>query len=200
MERKSTRIMREQIKRGYLKLAILYALIKGPLHGYELIKKIKENTFDLLTPRAGSLYPALKELEADGLIKGEWQHRKRRIKVYAITDKGREAFREVIEKHFSIASAISKWILTQFASLHFIENIEATPVFMQAVKIILLDENAAVEEKIEALKDFRERLQRLNEVLGRLVTNVDKRIKSLEAETKSFKSNIAAEHKTTEQL
>jgi len=181
---KSMEMMREQIKKGYLKLAILYTLLKGPLHGYEIIKRIRENTFDLLTPTAGSLYPALKELEVNGLIKGEWRQRKRRIKVYMITDRGREAFRRIIEKHFSIASAIRKWLLKQLAPIHFVEIDETTPVFMQAVKVILLDENATIKERIEALKDLKMRLQELNEIIGKIVSSIDKRISSLEAEIK----------------
>ena len=185
--KKSTEIMKEQIKKGYLKLAILYTLLRGPLHGYEIIKRIRENTFDLLTPTAGSLYPALKELEANGLIRGEWHQQKRRIKVYAITDKGREAFRQVIEKHFSIASAIRKWLLKQLAPVHPVEIGETTPVFMQIVKVLLLNENATIKDRIEALRDLKERLQQLNEVIDKLVSNIDRRIRSLEAEIKSLK-------------
>jgi len=184
---KSTEIMKEQIKKGYLKLAILYTLLKGPLHGYEIIKKIRKNTFDLLTPTAGSLYPALKELEANGLIRGEWHQQKRRIKVYAITDKGREAFRQVIEKHFNIASAIRKWLLKQLAPIHPIEIDGTTPVFMQIVKVILLDEDATTKEKIEALKDLKKRLWQLNKVINKLMFNIDKKIRSLEAEISLLK-------------
>jgi len=183
MERESTEIMKEQLKKGYLKLAILYTLLRGPLHGYEMIKRIKESTFDLLTPTAGSLYPALKELESDGFITGRWIQQKRKIKVYMITEKGKEAFREVIDNHFKLASAIRGWLLTRLAPIHPIEEEPTAPALMQqAVKIILLGDNVKVEERIEFLKEFKRILQRVNETIGKLIVSIDKRIRDLEAE------------------
>ncbi|MEM2527763.1 MAG: PadR family transcriptional regulator [Candidatus Bathyarchaeia archaeon] len=184
MEKESTEIMKEQLKKGYLKLAILYTLLRGPLHGYEMIKRIKESTFNLLTPTAGSLYPALKELESDGFITGRWVQQRRRVKVYMITEKGKEAFKEVIDKHFRLASAIRGWLLTRLAPIHPIEGEEPTaPALMQqAVKIILLGDNVRVEERIEFLKEFRRVLQRVNETINRLIVSIDKRIMDLEAE------------------
>ncbi|MEM2341017.1 MAG: PadR family transcriptional regulator [Candidatus Bathyarchaeia archaeon] len=175
--------MKEQLKKGYLKLAILYTLLRGPLHGYEMIKRIKESTFDLLTPTAGSLYPALKELESDGFITGRWIQQKRKIKVYMITEKGKEAFREVIDNHFKLASAIRGWLLTRLAPIHPIEEEPTAPALMQqAVKIILLGDNVKVEERIEFLKEFKRILQRVNETIGKLIVSIDKRIRDLEAE------------------
>lgn len=187
MKEKSTEVMKEQLKKGYLKLAILYTLLKGPLHGYEMIKRIKENTFGLLTPTAGSLYPALKELEADGFIKGRWCLQKRRMKVYMITDEGKEAFREVIEKHFSLASAIRGWLLKQLAPVHYAEENKETPELMQrAIRIILLNESIAANERMIFLKDFKEKLQQINRIINNLISSVDKRIEELKEESKNF--------------
>ncbi|MEM1530922.1 MAG: PadR family transcriptional regulator [Candidatus Bathyarchaeia archaeon] len=183
MGKESTEIMKEQLKKGYLKLAILYTLLRGPLHGYEMIKRIKESTFGLLTPTAGSLYPALKELEFDGFITGRWIQQRRRVKVYMITEKGKEAFREVIDNHFKLASAIRGWLLTRLAPIHPIEEEPTAPALMQqAVKIILLGDNVKVEEKIKFLKEFKRILQRVNETIGKLIVSIDKRIKDLETE------------------
>ena len=184
--KKDMGIMKEQIKKGYLKLAILYTLLKEPLHGYGIIKRIKASTFDILTPTAGSLYPALRELEASGLIKGEWRQHKRRIKVYSITDKGKEAFKQIIEKHFTLASAIRRWLLRHLALIHPIEDVETTPVFMQAVKAILLDENVSIKDRIEVLRELKEKLQELNDFLDKFIVSVDKRIKMLEKEIGNF--------------
>jgi len=185
MSERSTEIMKEQLKKGYLKLSILYTLLQGPLHGYEMIKRIKESTFNLLTPTAGSLYPALKELEMDGFIKGEWlRQRNRLIKVYTITEKGKETFKEVIEKHFELASAIRRWLLSQLAPIHQIGNDFSTmPALMeQAIKIFMLSNNAKIEDKIEFLKNFKKKLEQINDVIDRLILNIDRRIKDLEGE------------------
>ncbi|MBS7624851.1 PadR family transcriptional regulator [Candidatus Bathyarchaeota archaeon] len=179
----SSEVMKEQLKRGYLKLAILYTLLSGPAHGYEMIKRINRSTLGLLSPSAGSLYPSLRELEKDGFIVGEWRGDKRRVKVYTITEKGKEVFKEVIEKHFSLASAIRKWLFENIAPLHTVGDYEASPEIIQrALKIILLGEKATPKEKIEFLKDFRASLKRISDLINNLISNIDGRIRELEVE------------------
>ncbi|MEM3715968.1 MAG: PadR family transcriptional regulator [Candidatus Bathyarchaeia archaeon] len=178
----SSEVMKEQLKRGYLKLAILYTLLRGPAHGYEMIKKIRESTFGLLSPKAGSLYPSLRELEDSGFIRGEWHRGKRAVKVYTITEKGKEAFREVIEKHFSLASAIRRWLFENLAPIHSTGDYSmSSEITQRALKLILLGEKATVEERIEFLKDFRDSLKRIDEAISRLIANIDRRIRELEA-------------------
>jgi PadR family transcriptional regulator PadR len=62
-------------------------------YGYLLIKEIRARSQGFLRFREGTVYPALRKLENEGLIHGEWQNlnvgQKRRI--YGITEKGREA-------------------------------------------------------------------------------------------------------------
>lgn len=177
---------REQMKKGYLKLAILLALTKGPLHGYEMIKRIKELSLGLLTPKAGALYPTLKILEENRLIKGKWkkQGRKRKIKVYEITRKGKEVFQKTVEKHFIIISASRKLLLKELKTLGFIENVEAYPqLFLQTIKVLILDENASSRQKIEALEKLKQGLQKLTETFNTAIVNLEKRIKELEKET-----------------
>ncbi|MEM2594230.1 MAG: PadR family transcriptional regulator, partial [Candidatus Bathyarchaeia archaeon] len=140
-------------------------------------------TLGLLSPSAGSLYPSLRELEKDGFIVGEWRGDKRRVKVYTITEKGKEVFKEVIEKHFSLASAIRKWLFENIAPLHTVGDYEASPEIIQrALKIILLGEKATPKEKIEFLKDFRASLKRISDLINNLISNIDGRIRELEVE------------------
>ncbi|MCX8171330.1 MAG: PadR family transcriptional regulator [Candidatus Bathyarchaeota archaeon] len=183
VESESPRVIKERLKRGYLKLAILYTLLRGPTHGYDIIKKIRENTFGLLSPSAGSLYPSLKELEDNGFIRGEWHEGKRKVKVYTITERGKEVFREIVEKYFSLASTIRRWLFESLAPIHAVGDYAMTPELMQrAVKLILLGEEAPVEERIAFLKDFRDSLKRIDEAIVRLIANIDRRIRELEAD------------------
>lgn len=174
-------VMREQVKRGYLKLAILYALLRGAAHGYELIKKIRKETLGLINPTPGSLYPALKELEASGLIRGEWQLRKRKVRVYAITDKGREAFVKVVEKHLEVASTIRRWLLELLVPVHLAEVGEGAPELLQQIaKLITLGKEAPVDERLNFLRGLRERLQQWKRLLEKAEGYVDRRIGELE--------------------
>ncbi|MEM3551317.1 MAG: PadR family transcriptional regulator [Candidatus Bathyarchaeia archaeon] len=176
--------MEEQLKRGYLKLAILYTLLKGPSHGYQIMKRIREATFNLLTPTVGSIYPTLEELESKGLIKGRWHLGKRRVKIYEITSQGKETFKDIIEKHFNMASTIRRMVLNRLSPLINLEESDEMPIMMQAVKIILLNENATKKEKIEALKNLRDRIQNLNGTLKKLIENINRKIKELESSEK----------------
>ena len=70
---------------------ILSILCEGDSYGYEIIKRIKEITDDKLVWKEGSLYPVLKKLESEKLIKSyfkEYNGRKR--KYYSINNVGRQ--------------------------------------------------------------------------------------------------------------
>ena len=52
-----------QIKRGSAELAILSVLAEGALHGYEMAKRIEEQTAGVLKFDMASLYPMLSVLD-----------------------------------------------------------------------------------------------------------------------------------------
>jgi len=51
------------------KAALLQALIPGEAYGLELIERVKERTKGKIVLGQGSAYPALRELEREGLVK-----------------------------------------------------------------------------------------------------------------------------------
>ena len=50
------------------KAALLQALIRGPGYGLDLIERVKKQTKGALVLGTGSVYPALRSLEAEGLL------------------------------------------------------------------------------------------------------------------------------------
>ncbi|NWG08782.1 MAG: helix-turn-helix transcriptional regulator, partial [Nitrososphaerales archaeon] len=140
-----------QMQKGYLKLATLFTLTRGAMHGYRMMGRIKELTLGMIKPTAGGLYPALKELEEEGLVRGEWEQEDRR-KVYHITKKGREVFREAVEKHFELVSFTRGWILKGLSELKIIREVKQPLDMTPEIRVLLLDKKASVKEKIEALK------------------------------------------------
>jgi PadR family transcriptional regulator PadR len=50
------------------KAALLHALISGPGYGLELMDRVRDSTDGKLTLRDGSVYPALRALENEGLV------------------------------------------------------------------------------------------------------------------------------------
>ena len=79
------------IKRGSAELAILAVLAEGPLHGYEIAKRIEEQTGGILRFNLASLYPMLYRLERRGWVRANWQTTRsgRRRRRYVLTAAGR---------------------------------------------------------------------------------------------------------------
>ncbi len=76
---------------GTLDLLILRTLSKGPLHGWDIAKRIEHISEYVLEVNHGSLYPALHRLEHEAWIKAEWGHTEegRRARFYQLTKAGR---------------------------------------------------------------------------------------------------------------
>jgi DNA-binding PadR family transcriptional regulator len=62
------------------------------LHGLGIADRIAQVTNGALQIKAGSLFPALYRLEADGLVSGAWGESQlgRRAKLYTLTKEGRK--------------------------------------------------------------------------------------------------------------
>jgi len=74
-------------RKGDVRAAILDLLAEGgQWNGYQLIQEIAGRTSGVWRPSAGSVYPALQQLEDEGLIAPEGEGRRR---MYALTDEGR---------------------------------------------------------------------------------------------------------------
>ena len=83
-----------------LELAILGLLLESPMHGYELRKRLTGLLGAFRAFSYGSLYPALRRMQADGLIAedaapaGTTVRRARRV--YQMTETGRQRFTELV--------------------------------------------------------------------------------------------------------
>lgn len=76
---------------GTLDMLILKTLAIEPMHGYGIGMRIEQASGGVFHVNAGSLFPAFRRLERDGLIKGEWRasDNNRRAKYYSLTGPGR---------------------------------------------------------------------------------------------------------------
>lgn len=81
-----------QVKRGSAELAILSVLADGPLHGYEISKRIERQTQGALCFNLASLYPLLYRMERRGWLKGAWEEpaEGRRRRYYRLEEAGRQ--------------------------------------------------------------------------------------------------------------
>jgi len=71
---------------GRLRLYLLKLLDESPRHGYDVIRELEDRFMGLYSPSAGTVYPRLARLEAEGLVTHQVSEGR---KVYRITDSGR---------------------------------------------------------------------------------------------------------------
>jgi DNA-binding PadR family transcriptional regulator len=76
-------------RRGDVRRAILALLAEEPMNGYGIITAIAERSDGSWQPGPGSVYPALRSLDEEGLITPDQSDDDPRRKVFALTDDGR---------------------------------------------------------------------------------------------------------------
>jgi DNA-binding PadR family transcriptional regulator len=74
-------------RRGDVRAAMLLLLDEQPQNGYQLIQEIERRTEGVWKPSPGSVYPALQQLEDEGLVQAAETEGKR---AYELTAEGRE--------------------------------------------------------------------------------------------------------------
>ncbi len=75
-----------RVRRGDVRAAALSLLAEGPHNGYQIIQEISERTDGVWRPSPGSVYPALEQLQEEGLIQAKTETNSRRT--FWLTDKG----------------------------------------------------------------------------------------------------------------
>ncbi|HEY1833813.1 MAG TPA: PadR family transcriptional regulator [Solirubrobacteraceae bacterium] len=78
-------------RRGDIRTAALLLLAEEPRNGYQIMQEVQERSDGVWSPSPGSVYPALQQLEDEGLIRSEEVEGR---KAYAIADEGRKVLAE----------------------------------------------------------------------------------------------------------
>ena len=91
-------------------MLVLRTLILSPLHGYGISKAIRANSNEALDIEFGSLYPALKRLEAKGWVSAKWEvsENNRKAKYYRLTVAGRKQLQREHSKWAEFVSAVAQ--------------------------------------------------------------------------------------------
>ena len=100
--------MGRELARGEVPTLILAILSEGPAHGYAIARAIEEQSEQALKLREGSLYPALRVLEQQGLVESAWQEPERgpARKTYTLTDEGRTELLTRANDWYDYAAAV----------------------------------------------------------------------------------------------
>ena len=78
-------------RRGDIRTAALLLLAEEPRNGYQIMQEVQERSDGVWRPSPGSVYPALQQLEDEGLIRSEEPDGR---KLFALTDEGRAHVQE----------------------------------------------------------------------------------------------------------
>jgi DNA-binding PadR family transcriptional regulator len=94
---------------GEIRLALLSMLESGPKHGYELMKELETKSGGIDKASAGAVYPALQQLEDEGLVTSDAVAGKR---TYSLTDAGRAELQrdaETVQRIWQRAQQAGDW-------------------------------------------------------------------------------------------
>src|SRR3989441_12655983 len=91
-------------------MIILRTLALEPMHGYGIGVRIEQISRGVFQVNAGSLFPAFRRLQRDGLIRDEWRatENNRRAKYYALTPRGRATLKQETRDWKAQTAAIAR--------------------------------------------------------------------------------------------
>lgn len=88
-----------ELRRGTIVLSVLSQL-SSPMYGYSLVQQLSENGVPI---EANTLYPLLRRLEKQGLLKSEWETTGTKPRKYYITtDLGNEVYSQLKSHWYKI--------------------------------------------------------------------------------------------------
>ena len=144
-----------RVRRGDVRAAILDLLGEGQAwNGYQIIQEIGERTQGVWRPSAGSVYPALQQLEDEGLITAAGEDRRRN---YTLTDEGRAYVQAHADELRAAWDAVTGSVDDAAVQLH---NL-ARNVAMATVQVAQAGTPVQVQQASKVLAETRKALYRI---------------------------------------
>lgn len=112
--------MGRNLSKNDIPTLILAVLSEGACHGYAIVREVERRSKDLFRLREGSLYPALRGLEQERFIVGEWETQGGgpARKVYRLTPEGQAELAKRTSEWADYSAAIDLFIGGKRASSH----------------------------------------------------------------------------------
>jgi DNA-binding PadR family transcriptional regulator len=137
--------------RGLLLYYVLHKISKGPTHGYEIAQDIEEKTEGAWRPAPGSIYPMLKKLVSQGLIKARKTTKRAsetEQRIYEITPEGLTYLKEGKEM---FANASHRWSFMRRIFLELIEPKDASRFLLDGSRDYFEGSREIVDSKLTSL-------------------------------------------------
>ncbi len=139
-------------RRGHVRTSILALLAEQPLNGYQVMQELAERTQGAWKPSPGAVYPALAQLEDEGLIESFDNNGQ---KAFRLTDTGRESAGQVGTTPWELVNeAVAGWSPDQVKALWK----EFTGLAAAARELTRNGSTGQVEEATRLLAQTRRRL------------------------------------------
>jgi DNA-binding PadR family transcriptional regulator len=142
-------------RRGNVRAAALALLAEQPMNGYQIIQEIAERSGGVWRPSPGSIYPALQQLEDEGLIRVDAGEGGRRA--FQLTDEGRsyaEAHPEELNAPWDLVAGGAGGAAIEMRHL-------IGQVAMAAFQVISAGSDAQAAQARKILTDTRKALYRI---------------------------------------
>jgi len=98
------------ILKGNTLTLILSLLEEQPMYGFQISREIERRSQGTLRFREGLLYPALHQLEREGLVEAEWQSSSQgpRRKYYQLTSRGKREAEKQRKRWLAFSGAVNR--------------------------------------------------------------------------------------------
>ncbi|SHE57091.1 PadR family transcriptional regulator [Streptoalloteichus hindustanus] len=146
---------RPRVRRGDVRAAALALLAEKPMNGYQIIQEIRQRSEGMWRPSSGSVYPALQQLEDEGLIRAVEQEGGRRA--FELTEAGRSHVEERAEELRAPWAAVTEDI--DNASREFRHLVQQTA--FAVMQVMQAGSPAQVEEARKVLNETRKAMYRI---------------------------------------
>ena len=141
-------------RRGDVRAALLVLLDEEPRNGYGLMQEIEERSGGVWRPSPGSVYPALAQLEDEGLVRSV-EHDGR--KSFELTDAGRAHVDEHRERFGVPWETVAEGVPAELHEL----RVAAQALAVAAMQVAQTGSKAQLNEAKRILEDARRGLYRL---------------------------------------
>ncbi len=98
------------ILKGNTLTLILTLIEEQPMYGFQIAKEIGRRSEGTFRFREGLLYPALHQLEKEGLLESDWRRSNQgpRRKYYSLTSKGKREAERLRKRWWAFSSAVNQ--------------------------------------------------------------------------------------------
>ncbi len=173
--------------RGLLVYYILYRIAQKPVHGYEILQDIDSKTEGAWRPGPGSVYPLLKKLVTEGLIKVEpssvsEQH------VYHITPTGQKHLEEARQMFAEVGK---KWTSMRRIFMELMDARDLGSFFIDGTRAQFQIAQDTMESKIKHLSPSEARF-----ILREYALNLERQSEWCDSFLRNLKKNSSEERKS----